>query len=37
MRSPPEPARSLMIITFGPQRPAIGCVKGRLSPTLELK
>ena len=28
MRSPPEPAISLMIITFGPQIPADGLVKG---------
>ena len=32
VRSPPEPAISLMIITFGPQMPAAGLVNGTRSP-----
>ncbi len=37
MRSPPEPARSLMIMTLGPHSPAIGWVNGFRSPARELK
>ena len=37
IRSPPEPAISLMIITFGPQMPADGLVNGTRSPATLLK
>ena len=37
IRSPPEPAISLMIITFGPQMPAAGLVNGTRSPATLLK
>jgi hypothetical protein len=37
MRSPPDPAISLMIITFGPQMPAAGLVNGMRSPATLLK
>ena len=37
IRSPPDPAISLMIITFGPQIPAEGLVKGMRSPATLLK
>ena len=37
IRSPPEPAISLMIITFGPQMPAAGLVNGMRSPATLLK
>ncbi len=37
IRSPPDPAISLMIITFGPQIPAAGLVNGYLVPTGLLK
>src|SRR6185312_8980797 len=37
IRSPPEPAISLMIITFGPHTPAAGLVNGMRSPATLLK
>src|SRR3954464_3713562 len=37
IRSPPDPAISFTIITFGPQMPAAGEVNGYLSPTGLLK
>src|SRR6185295_1089541 len=37
IKSPPEPAISLMIITFGPQMPADGLVNGYRSPATLLK
>ncbi len=36
-RSPPEPADSLMIMTLGPQIPALGLRQGLRSPTGLLK
>ena len=36
IRSPPEPAISLTIITFGPQMPADGLVNGMRSPIFSL-
>ena len=37
IKSPPDPAISLMIITFGPQIPFAGLVNGYRSPTGLLK
>src|SRR3989442_12270176 len=37
IRSPPEPAISLTIMTFGPQIPADGLVNGYRSPATLLK